>query len=662
MSKENVELEISSNVKNLEKQFNSFNSTLGQTQRSVALMINNMRKMAKITIQMTDYTDDYVSSLRLMSTVFKNSSKEANTFVEKLSDMIGLDESTFIRKISMFRQLGESIYLTSEDSNKLAKGLTTLSAKMSILYNKDFGVMADSLQRAIQGTQETLKAMTGIESTELGQQLLLTSHGIDRQVSSLNEAERSIVMYASILEKVTNDNNVYANAVNSVAWQKQILVAQVKRLASAIGGTLYPILQKVLPVFNAILMVLTEIITIFGRLVGFTAESSSNVEASANAYGNLAKGIGKAGKEANKQLRGFDKLNNITTPNGGSGGAGGGVGIDPSVLGLLDEVDNNMLNIRNRATEIRDRIMEWLGFTRNANGEWVKSTEHLTNFDLILKGVLGILSFIIAMKIGKKIMNMVLGFQEIKKVAELVGISLGTWKEAISILGGIGLVALGIYNIVHGIIELLQGDTLNGVLDIISGIAFIVAGVAVAFGGWTVAVVAVLVAITAKIVKWAVENKEKIKEVLGNIRDYINEKFGGVAQWAYDHIIKPIVDYFRPIIEAISDIAKHFYEVSKEIFDDVTYKVKLIWNKIVEIALKIGEIFSALGKAFYTYVIKPIANALRPAIDWIWKHLIEPIWKAFLWIHDKVVGIFKGVINTVIDFALPIFIMSSIFN
>lgn len=364
MSKDGVALNLVASLKGLKEGAAKSVDQIKTMYKQASAMAIGLKKVASAIKVVTDYTDDYVSSMRLMNVVFGETSDTMKNFVNTMSEMTGLEESKLTRQITLFRQLGKSIDLTDEYADKFAKGLTTLSAKMAILYNKDYGVMATALQRAIQGTQETLKAMTGIEATELGQQILLTTHGINKQVSALNEAERSIVMYASILEQVTNNNKAYEDSVNSVAWQKQILTAQIKRLGAALGGILYPILQKILPVFNAILMVLTEIITIIGNLVGFSVDNAAKIDTTANAYQGLASGITAAGNAAKKQLRGFDKLNNITTPSKGGGGGGGALGIDESILKLLDNVDDNFLNIKNKATEIKEQIMEWLGFIK----------------------------------------------------------------------------------------------------------------------------------------------------------------------------------------------------------------------------------------------------------------------------------------------------------
>lgn len=363
-NKDAVAVEIKASIKKATDEIENFGKELQKAQRQMTLMISKLKSVGQIIQKITGYTDDYITALRLMNMTFDGSADAASKFVKNMSEMTGLDEATLTEQISLFKQLGDSFNMSDEYATKFAESLTDLSAKLAILYNKDYQTMATTLQRAIQGTQTTLKSMTGIEVTDAAQQFILTSNGINKTVSSLNDAEKAIVNYAAILRQVTSDNNVYADAVNSVAWQKQMLTAQVKRLGAALGGVLYPILQRILPVLNAILMVLTEIIKIFGSFLGFSVESASNINSTADSYKNLASGITSAGKAAKKQLRGFDKLNNITTPSAGGKAGGGALGIDKSILGLLDNVDQKFLNIKNKATEIRDKIMEWLGFTK----------------------------------------------------------------------------------------------------------------------------------------------------------------------------------------------------------------------------------------------------------------------------------------------------------
>src|SRR5699024_1661962 len=120
-------------------------------------------------------------------------------------------------------------------------------------------------------------------------------------------------------------------------------------------------------------------------------------------------------------------------------------GIDQRLLDALTGYDNMMDSISNKATEIRDKMLEWLGFERNDDGTW-RLKEGLTNFEKILD------------------------------VAKTIGVAIGTWKVSSAVtnllknLGilkgkqnfqlafGITLLATGIFAQYKGTKHLLDGD------------------------------------------------------------------------------------------------------------------------------------------------------------------------------------------------------------
>lgn len=330
----------------------------------ITLTIKSIKKIASAFDKITDTASDYAASLRLLNATMGKTAGTATTFVKRLSEMSGLDENVLTKQVAKFYQLGESLNLSNEYSEKFSENLSILSTKLAMLYNTDYSTMSSTIQKAIQGTQTTLKAQTGISLNEAAIQATLNANAINRQVSSLNDAELALAKYATILRQVTSDNNVYQEAVNSLAWQKQMLSAQVKRLATAIGQFLTPVMTKLYTIANAIVMVFTEIISLLAGLVGATIKQTNNVADASSGYKALGSSIKGASNEAKKSLRSFDKLNNITTPSAGGSGGGGGIGIDRSMLGLLSNINDDFLNIRTEASRIRDKIMEWLGFTK----------------------------------------------------------------------------------------------------------------------------------------------------------------------------------------------------------------------------------------------------------------------------------------------------------
>lgn len=648
--------------------------------------------------KLTAETDRLVTTTKLLSTTFGNNAIEIKSYADNLSKLTGLSEGAVYKQTILFGQVANSLGIANENAIAYTKSLTNLSAKLAMVYNIDFESAAKSLVDAAKGESSTLTTLTGIVIKQNSLQNTLYSMGINRQVSELNSAEQAMLQYIAVARQMTSANNLVSNSANSVAWQKQMLAQQVKRLATAIGQVLYPILERLLPILNGILIVITNIITAFARLIGYNGQLDKNLIKGANSWEDYGASISNASKAASKSLRGFDKLNNITTPSSGESGGGVGLGIDPTLQGEFDKLQTKLDNIKNKANEIAENIMKWLGFTKNANGEWKWSEITLGSVLTLAGGILIAFNLIYGVVELISKAKLFAGFAKLGEISGLVGAfgrigegimlwlgGAGTFGEVLttiilpalgtiaSIVGGVLAVSYGILSIIKGIKDLKVGDTFNGVLNIVKGIAAIVAGIALLFGGWVVAAVAALVWIVAEVV----QHWDKIKSVLSKVGNWINQNviqpiknfFKPVAQWIYNNVIKPIIDFFKPIITAISDIVTYIYKSVSEIVVGVGKAIWSIISKIGEIFLKIVEIFVAIGKAFYTYVISPVVDfvvniatkiyesAIKPIFDffgkigvWFYEKVISPIWDKIVWLKDKAVGIFKVIGTTIADF------------
>lgn len=198
--------------------------------------------------------------------------------------------------------------------------------------------------------------------------------GIDEAISNLSRAEKVLLIYLSLERQLINSQGDLAKTINSTANQQKIFAEQSARLSRVLGNILNPTAGKLLQVLNGVSMVIVELVEMFAKLVGFelpTYETGTDLDW----VEDLDTGLGSANdkaKELKKSLRGFDKLNVINTPSSSSnigGGIGSGAGVMDELLSHLNEYDLQMQNMENNATKIRDRIMEWLGFTKEVNAE-----------------------------------------------------------------------------------------------------------------------------------------------------------------------------------------------------------------------------------------------------------------------------------------------------
>lgn len=341
--------------------------------------IGTLKQGIETMIRATKAESEYVESVNLLTVAYNGNAESAEKLIYNMNQLLGLDPSGLTKQLGIYRQFTSAMGIAGDKASLLSENLLKLQADVSSLYNLDFDVAGKKLQSAIAGQTRPVREL-GADITEASLQQELYNRGINKSVSSLNRASKSVLIYLTLERQLRNSNQDAASTVNQLAQQMRIFKEQTAVAGRQIGAVFIPILKAILPYANAILMVFNDIMDLFLKLIGvdvskMAKEGIGNRNLASN-FDDLSGSIDKtteSAKKARLSLRGFDKLNNITTPTSGTGGVGGvgGVGIggvDSDLLASLSEY--NLGDINNKAAKIRDSIMEWAGFARDANGQW----------------------------------------------------------------------------------------------------------------------------------------------------------------------------------------------------------------------------------------------------------------------------------------------------
>lgn len=334
------------------------------------------KAISSVTEKMQKYTaksSDYIENLNLTDVAFQGATEEGRKFINMMSDMYGLDESSVTRTVGLFKQLSNAMGLSNEIGTTLSKTMTLLANDISSLYNTSFERATSVLESALAGQTAPIRRLTGADITQATLQVTLDTYGIDTTVSQLSYLEKRLLIVTSLINQLDEAQNDYGRTIESVANQQRIFEQQIQRISRAFGNVFIPILAEVLPYLNGVLMALTEIINFIASLLGFKEEDFNYFGETSDSVSDLNNNLISAGDSAKKLkqgLRGFDKLNVITTPTS-SGGGVGNAGINPDLLNLANQAmldyQNTMEKVRMKANDIRDSIMEWLGFTKEVD-------------------------------------------------------------------------------------------------------------------------------------------------------------------------------------------------------------------------------------------------------------------------------------------------------
>ena len=385
---------------------------------------------------------DRTEQMNLFNVVFKNIEKngvetfstlgrEATKFQYKLNEAFGTNMTETLKYQGLFQSMGENVGIPDKYAAIMSETMTKFTYDLASLYNKSESTTGEALRAGVYAGQTKPLRSYGIDVTQTSMQPILDELGIDKQVKELSQAEKEILRYIATLRQGSIAMGDFANTVESPANQLKIFKQQLAEAKVALTSLFIGAFSKILPYANAILMVVKEvskaIASFFGiKISDYNTGIASNMEDYSDSLGGVGDSAGNAKKKVKdlkREILSFDEIHNIEEPkdSGSTGGASGGVsgGIDQRLLDAIKGYDNGMDKVRMKASEIRDKLMEWLGFHKKINpltGEtsWYYGgiSETLKNIWNSFKGLstegkilVGIIGAIAITKITKKLLG-----------------------------------------------------------------------------------------------------------------------------------------------------------------------------------------------------------------------------------------------------------------
>ena len=343
---------------------------------------------------------DRAEELNLFNVIFKNIRKngeltfselgqDAMRFQNQLNEAFGTNMTETLRYQGLYQAMATNQGIEDKYASIMSENMVKLTYDLASLYNKEEKTTAEALRAGVFAGQTKPLRSFGLDVTEKSLKPTLAALGItDRTISEMSQAEKQILRYIATLNQAKAAMGDFAETIESPANQLKIFRQQLAEVKVAIGNLFVGLYANILPYANAILMVIKEIAKALADLFGIdVTDYNSGLASQESIYDGIATGAGnaaKSAKELKRQLLKFDEVNNITTPKAsgtGSGISGLNGGIDKRLLEALKGYDNLMDKVRMKATDIRDRIMEWLGFTKEVNlltGETSFKFDHIT--------------------------------------------------------------------------------------------------------------------------------------------------------------------------------------------------------------------------------------------------------------------------------------------
>lgn len=247
---------------------------------------------------------------------------------------LGLNLQKITQYTSQLASITNSLGQTGEVTTAISKSMTMLAGDISSLFNVDYSTVATNLQSGLIGQSRALYKY-GIDITNATLQTYAYRYGIEKAVSEMSQAEKQQLRLLAILDQSKVSWGDLANTINSPSNMIRQFTNNVKEAGMVLGQLFIPVLQKVLPVLNGVVIAIKRLLVSVASLLGIKIDFSAfgqgvsgyneNLEYTADALDK----VGKNAKKAKSYTLGIDELNIGDTNSGSSGSSsGGGAGID----------------------------------------------------------------------------------------------------------------------------------------------------------------------------------------------------------------------------------------------------------------------------------------------------------------------------------------------
>lgn len=550
------------------------------------------KRFGKLQKQLTGYDVDY------------NTGDATNTF----SHNLGLDLTEVMNYNAAIAQITNSAGMLGETSIDSAKALTMLSADWASLANLDTADVMQNFQSALVGQSRAVYKY-GLDITSAGLAQTAMNHGVTESIKNLSQQSKMQLRVLTMLEQSKVAYADLARTINQPANQLRMLQAGFKKLALTIGSLFMPIVQKLYPYINAVVMVLQDFAQWVAKLAGIklgdTDGSRKTPEVpdysdAADDTDKVAKNMDKTAKKTKKaadNLQGFDIVNklqdNSDSDSGDTDPSGGNANIDLSkdisdALKNYEKIwDNAFKSNKNKAVELYKKMKKaildaWKGgdFTSlgSALANWINKGMRNIPWTKIKKTT---------KKIAKSLATFLNGFVkklDWTKLGENFSEGLNTWFETS-------------YTFFKTFDWLKFGQSIKeGITAAINTFDGDLAG----------------------------------KSLGAKLRGMIQFAFGVMVDFPYKNLGKKIGDYINGFLEEMGEVRKNtgltgWQELGKTISDGITGILDTIdtalstvnWS---EVGKAIGDFLSEIewGKTLLKVgkiIVKGLFNALKVAIS-----------------------------------------------
>ena len=712
-----------SSLNNLTRSFTTHNRTLGVT-RKLFVGLTGVQ-VGRWLMGLTNNAAAAIENLNLFAVAMGDSLDIGLDFVKQMQEIYGMDPSNLYRYAGYFYQLTDAIGMTDKASTSLSLSLTKASNDIASLFNVPIEQVVENLASGMQGMSRAVRKY-GMDIRATTLQQTAAEYGLTQQVETMSEANRMALRYITMLKQVQNALSQtgqdasgattklgdFARNIETPVNQLRIFKEQISQLGRAIGNFLLVPLSKVIAYINGFVMALRMAINFVGSLFGVLQTNVNKVDAgNIDDVASSVAGVGDSAKDAAKQVQNllspFDELNILKEESADAGGGGGvGAGIDdvldPSLEKAIEDMQLKLDNIRMKANQVRDALLDFFGFQVDAGEiikwdpkqfednlinkfpQWTKTIqatfdhwgEIVDGFKAVFKALGGVVD-----NMKKKILDFFSIFINDDSVSQFISNlgdnlqNLADWitqhEDGIANFA-LTLIALwGVFKLFSGVATILGPviTTFTNIMKVLSPLSGAISGLIGVLNPITAAVAAVIAVFALAYAKF-----ETVRDAVDDLKDSFSQMAGNVSE-----TFKALwTDVFKPVLDNIASGLKELWsEHLSKLVEEIGLDVAAIIDFVMSVVDVVSELITFLSSTFgpiVSTVINTVVNlfntflgavsdvvtrvlaVLRGLITFItgvfqgnWSKAWSGIVTVFKNVFGLIKDILKGVVNVCID-------------
>lgn len=290
---------------------------------------------------------------------------------------LGLNPERMMNYQATFAQMASSMGVSSDVATDLSRALTEIGADLASVKNMSFEQTWENLQSGLVGMSRAVDKY-GLNIRNVNLQQKLTSLGIEANIQEMNQQDKALLRTIIILENSQYAWGDLADTLQQPANQLRMLQSGVQNLGRTLGNLFLPIVARVLPYVNALVVALQRMIESLIALVGIdfdwgSAGGAAGINSEwADYLDDTAEGFGaatEAAEEWKNEILGFDEINKLGSESSDDSSSSGS-GSNPLITGqlegalkkALDEYqrvwDASYANVDNQVNELAQRIID----------------------------------------------------------------------------------------------------------------------------------------------------------------------------------------------------------------------------------------------------------------------------------------------------------------